>query len=197
MKSIRLCVAILACAALSGLASGAPSGIGESSGDRETLRAFEAALDGADSATMVLQRWCADRHLADPSVIRAERVLGADKPADAEVRRRLEAAPDEPIRFRHVRLACGTHVLSEADNWYRPNRLTDEMNRRLDETDTPFGVVVRPLDFHRVTLAVEWPAAGRDGVLRHRAVLVDHVGEPFSLVVETYTTEVLTGGAAR
>ncbi|MDB5484017.1 MAG: hypothetical protein JWO83_5070 [Caulobacteraceae bacterium] len=122
------------------------------------------------------------------------------------MRRALRAGPDEAIRYRRVRLVCGGHVLSEADNWYRPARLTGDMNRSLDETDAPFGVVVRPLGFHRRTLAAQWlfqplrrPSGGDarqdlaipHDILRHRAVLTDARGAPFSLVVETYTAEVL------
>ncbi len=46
---------------------------------------------------------------------------------------------------------CGGHVLSEADNWYVPARLTPQMNRALDTSDTPFGAAVKALDFHRAT----------------------------------------------
>jgi chorismate-pyruvate lyase len=170
------------------------------------MRRFEEALDSADSATAVLRGWCASHHLAQSPEIRALRDTSADEPAGAAVRRMLRAAAGEAIRYRRVRLVCGDRVLSEADNWYRPAFLTDDMNRQLDTTDTPFGVVVRPLAFHRRTLDVRWlfqPLKGRPGraaaaqlaipreILRHRAVLVDAKGAPFSLVVETYTAEVL------
>jgi len=152
-----------------------------------------------DSATETLQRWCAARHLADPPRIVAERVLGHDKPADAEARRLLHAAPGEPVRYRRVALACGAHVLSNADNWYRPGRLTAAMNAELDATDHPFGAVVKPLGFHRVTLSAEVLVAAHRGaippdVIRHRAVLETADREPFSLVAETYTAHVLDGG---
>jgi hypothetical protein len=29
----------------------------------------------------------------------------------------LGVGTEEPVKYRHVRLRCGTHVLSEADNW--------------------------------------------------------------------------------
>ena len=170
---------------------------------RDALTRFETALDATDSASEALRRWCADNHLADPAVIRAERVREVDKPADAAVRRALGAAPDEPLRYRRVRLRCGDRVLSEADNWYRPGRLTAAMNETLDATDRPFGVVVGPLGFHRQTLGVDWlfdplrtaAVAGTlvapPAVLRHRAVLIAADGAPFSLVAETYTDAVL------
>jgi len=91
-----------------------------------------------------------------------------------------------------VKLTCGTHVLSEADNWYVPERLTPEMNRTLDTTEIPFGTVVRPLDFHRKTVKMETlddPAHA----LRVTALLLTGGGTPFSLVVENYSRE-LAGG---
>ena len=163
---------------------------------RQLVARLNADLLGHDSATETLQRWCASRHLADPAKIVAERVLGHDKPADNEVRRLLHASPGEAIRYRRVALACGDQVLSNADNWYRPGKLTASMNAELDTTDHPFGAVVRPLGFHRHTLsAVILISAGDrkapDAVIRHKAVLETPDGAPFSLVVETYTSEVL------
>jgi hypothetical protein len=162
------------------------------------LADFEARLDKGGSATEVLRGWCAEHHMADPPVIRAERDLSRDKAASGDVRTLLGAAPGEPIRYRRVRLMCGARVLSEADNWYRPGRLTAEMNRQLDQTDTPFGAVVKPLGFHRRTLRVEKPfdPEKRGAVLphilvRYRALLMDQGGAPFSLVVESYTAAIL------
>jgi hypothetical protein len=166
---------------------------------RRLVAALNADLLSHDSATGTLQRWCASRHLADPPKIVAQRVAGHDKPADREVRRLLHAAPREAIRYRRVALACGEHVLSEADNWYRPAALTAQMNAELDTTDHPFGAVVRPLGFHRHTLSAVVLISAKDrrtpdAVIRHRAVLETPAGAPFSLVVETYTKEVLSEG---
>ena len=168
---------------------------------RRLVAELNADLLGRDSATETLQRWCGSRHLADPAKIVAQRVLGRDKPADAEVRRLLRAAPGEPIRYRRVALACGDHVLSNADNWYRPDALTAQMNAELDTTDHPFGAVVRPLGFRRHTLSATIlistkDHAAPDAVIRHKAVLETPDGAPFSLVVETYTKEVLAEGSA-
>jgi len=176
------------------------------------LETLNADLLAHDSATLTIERWCADHRLADPARIIAERVSGADKPASAEVREALDVKPDEPLGYRRVRLKCGDHVLSDADNWYVPARLTPEMNHVLETTDTPFGKAVAALHFRRHTLSADllwrplpkgWemratPApkgAGAltipDHVLEHRAVLSTPDGEPFSEVVETYTGEVL------
>jgi hypothetical protein len=176
------------------------------------LDSLNAELLALDSATLTLERWCADHRLADPARIAAERVSGADKPASAELREALDVKPDEPLGYRRVRLKCGDHVLSEADNWYVPARLTPEMNHVLETTDTPFGKAVAALHFRRHTLSADllWRPLPRgwemgatpapqeagalmipDHVLEHRAVLSTPDGEPFSEVVETYTSEVL------
>lgn len=164
------------------------------------VAALNADLLSHASATDTLQRWCAARHLAEPAVIVARRVLDEDKPATEEVRRRLHAAPGEPIRYRRVALACGDHVLSNADNWYRPGALTASMNTELDATDHPFGAVVRPLSFHRHTLSAVILIGANDhkipaAVIRHKAVLETPDGTPFSLVVETYARAVLDQGS--
>ena len=158
-------------------------------------RALNADLLAHDSATEVLGRLCAMRHLADPPTIRAVRDTRVDKPADSHVRALLQLRPDEPVRYRRVRLVCGSHVLSNADNWYVPDRLTADMNRKLDQTDTPFGLVVRPLGYHRVRMAARvllngdgQPRAGQD-ILRHEALLIAASGRPLSFVAETYTSD--------
>jgi hypothetical protein len=53
------------------------------------LETLNADLLAHDSATLTIERWCADHRLADPARIVAERVKGADKPASPEVRAAL------------------------------------------------------------------------------------------------------------
>jgi hypothetical protein len=198
-ESVRLLAVVgLGLAVLAGAASARDV----ASVDRRQLAvALEADLASRPSATETLQRWCAARRLADPPVIVARRAPGPGKPAGARVRALLRAGPDEPIGYRRVALACGAHVLSNADNWYLPGRLTAAMNRELAATDHPFGVVVRPLGFHRQTLDAQIlvPPGARAlpaAVIRNRALLETADGAPFSLVVETYTRAVLDAGAA-
>ena len=92
------------------------------------------------------------------------------------------------------------------------SRLTPDMNHQLDTSDAPFGKVVQPLHFRRQTLSAEllwsplpegWdggatlpassdkPLTIPDHVLQHRAVLYTGSNQPFSLVVESYTSHVL------
>jgi hypothetical protein len=175
------------------------------------LQALNADLLGHPSATLTLERWCGAHHLASPARVMARRVRGQEKPLPPTFRKLLAIGADEPVKYRRVRLACGDHVLSEADNWYLPNRLSAAMNRQLDDTDTPFGKVVQPLHFRRRTLSAEllWSPVPADGttptaapsrsgtlaiphsVLQHRALLYDSDHRPFSALVETYTEQVL------
>lgn len=151
-----------------------------------TIRQLETDILSSPSATQTLTSYCARLRLAAPPVIHAVRDRTADRPADARIRRLLKVAAQEPVRYRRVRLSCGGQVLSDADNWYVPARLTAEMNSRLDGSDTPFGTVVKPLDFRRRTLKSETVHDGKH-VLQVTALLVDGQGLPFSLVQESYS----------
>ncbi|MCJ2015397.1 chorismate--pyruvate lyase family protein [Methylobacterium sp. J-076] len=145
----------------------------------------------SDSATAVLESWCAEKGLAGQARLVALRQQGIEKPATAEQRERLGVGPDEPVRYRHVRLACGDRVLSDADNWYVPSRLTPEMNAALDGSDVPFGRLVRPLaPVRRVVSVHTYPLAAEPGpdapLVRVDALLVTGAGAPFCEVIETY-----------
>ena len=177
------------------------------------LETLNAELLSHDSATLTLDRWCDAHHLASPAKIVAVRDKAAGKEATADQRKALGVTATEPIRYRRVKLTCGSHVLSEADNWYVPSRLTADMNHQLETTDIAFGRAVQALHFQRRTLSAKllwsplpdgWevkpgalPDAGAKTlqvpheVLQHQAVLTLPEGTPFSEVVETYTDEVL------
>lgn len=135
-------------------------------------------IAAGESASVVLDGWCVAHGLPR---LHAQRLLQR-KAADRGVRSALEARGKASIAYRRVRLACGGHEMSEADNWYLPARLTPDMNRRLAASDAPFGLVVRPLAFRRRTLA----ASNDHGRLVVRAVLIDRAGAPFSYVIERY-----------
>lgn len=155
------------------------------------VQRLETDLTASPSATRMLTEKCAALKLASPAVIKAVRQYEM-RPASPETRKALEVGADTPLRYRRVKLTCGGHVLSEADNWYVPGRLTPAMNHTLDTTETSFGTVVRPLNFHRKTLKMEALHEPRHA-LRVTAVLLTGEGKPFSLVVENYSRE-LTGG---
>jgi len=87
-------------------------------------------------------------------------------------------------------------VLSVADNWYVPSRLTAAMNATLEATDEPFGRVVQPLGFHRIRLSTRtlWPPRAGT-ILEQRALLALPDGTPFSYVIEDYQRAALGGPA--
>jgi chorismate-pyruvate lyase len=179
------------------------------------LQTLNSELLSHDSATLTLERWCEAHHLATPAQISAQRVREVDKPAGDEERTLLHVTAEQSVRYRRVRLVCGGIELSVADNWYVPDRLTAQMNAQLDNSDTPFGKVVRELNFQRHTLSstllwwplpANWemgaalPAMGERSlsvpaaVLEHRAVLTLPDGTPFSAVVETYSGNLFAFG---
>lgn len=178
------------------------------------LQSLNATLLSHDSATLTLDDWCVRHRLAAPgTTIVAERVRDVTKAIAPEQRILLRVGADEPIRYRRVRLRCGAHILSEADNWYVPSRLTPAMNAALDDSDISFGRAVKDLHFRRQTLSAillwsplpaDWDQrttviAPEDGatvvipehVLEHRATLSLPDGTPFSQVVETYRGDLL------
>ncbi|MBA2933387.1 hypothetical protein HZF05_04685 [Sphingomonas sp. CGMCC 1.13654] len=175
------------------------------------IQTLNADLLSHPSATLTLDRWCADHKLANPATVVAERVQGAGKPIPPGVYEALKVSPGTAVNYRAVRLKCGAHVLSEADNWYVPSRLTADMNHALETSDIAFGRAVQALNYSRHTLAATllwsplapgWeheglpkgsgvPLAIPRHVLEHRAVLTTPDGTPFSLVVENYTSDIL------
>jgi chorismate-pyruvate lyase len=215
VRFVKLMALPLVCAALGAAAPGEQHW----TGDRVSrlaglaaLQSLELALLTQDSATLVLEQWC-NAHRLGPANARivADRDPQAARPPTAEQRRLLGVQEREPVRYRRVRLRCGTHVLSDAENWYVPGRLTPAMNAALDASDTPFGKVVQPLHFRRQTLSAKllWtpvPSGWDQGVaiddsakpievpahvIENQGLLVTPDGVPFSLVVERYTGDVL------
>ena len=167
-------------------------------------------LAGA-SATATLEKWCADHHMAQTPKIVARRVPGPERAPDPETRKRLGVAADEPVKYRHVELVCGDHVLSEANNWYVPGRLPPEANRLLESSETPFGKAIHNLHPYRRTIEArilwaplpegwETTSARTDPdastpapryVIEHRAIVFAPDQTPLSEVDERYTRETL------
>jgi hypothetical protein len=176
------------------------------------LQTLNAELLSHDSATATLERWCESHQMAPSPHIVAVRMRVDPKAPSDDQRQALRVAPSDIVRYRHVQLSCGPLVLSEADNWYVPARLTAQMNQLLENSDLPFGAVVHDLHFQRHTLSArllwmplpaDWEmhamtaehASGKLAVpahvLEHCAVLSLPDGTPFSEVEETYTGNVL------
>jgi chorismate-pyruvate lyase len=178
------------------------------------LQTLNGEILAASSATRTLETWCGEHRMADDPKIVARRVPGVRKEPSAEQLQRLNVRDASAVQYRRVELRCGAHVLSKADNWYVPGRLTPEMNALLETTETPFGKAVQPLHPYRRTIAVTmlwtplphgWEQQRRPRfgsrtrrmlaipkeVFQHRAVLYTEDHLPFSEVVETYQSELL------
>ncbi|HKB09569.1 MAG TPA: nuclear transport factor 2 family protein [Vicinamibacterales bacterium] len=203
MKSLTvLIVASMALALVSAQSpSPAPDAIESRLEALTSIQTLNATLLASRSATATLESWCREHRLAETPRIVAHLVAGARRKPSSEQLRRLEVASDREVSYRRVRLQCGTHVLSEAENWYVRDRLTAEMNRLLDTTDTPFGRAVAPLQPYRRTFAVRmlWADTSRpipDTLLEHHAVLYTRDNRPFSEVSEVYRRDLLGDSAA-
>lgn len=178
------------------------------------LETLNAELLAGTSATRTLETWCGDHHMALQPAVVAVRVPASKEP-DAAVLQRLGVQSASEVGYRRVELRCGTHVLSEADNWYVPSRLTPEMNALLTTTEMPFGKAVQALHPYRRTISVTtlWSPLPRGWeqqphprshprrtlalpayVFEHRALLLTAENLPFSEVVETYRSDVLAFG---
>ena len=177
-------------------------------------------LCAGPSATAVLEEWCRAQGLAQrveglaqrvqglaeraqgfaeaPGLV-AQAIQGPERPASPVQRDRLSVPRDAPVRYRRVRLTCGDLVLSEAENWYVPSRLTPAMNRLLETSEVPFGRVVHDLSPTRRTLSLrrlpagDRPAtAGRtEPLFAIEALLLRADGLPLCEVGEVYTGAVL------
>ena len=150
---------------------------------------LNSRLLAAKSATATLEQWCAEKHLADPALIRAVRDPKASRRLSLTERRRIGLGVHARVRYRRVRLMCGGHLMSEAENWYVPGRLTPAINALLDGSETPFGTAIRELAPTRRTLGVEWLHGAN--LFRHRALVLDRDGRVLAEVVETYKMSAL------
>jgi chorismate-pyruvate lyase len=177
------------------------------------IQTLNAEILGSRSATRSLENWCRDHRLADAPIIQAHMITGVNKPPTEEQRRRLMVNDQSEVKYRRVQLRCGSHLLSEAENWYVPSRLTPEMNRLLETTKTPFGKVVESMEPYRRSFAVKilwapladgWeqdpgklPTATGDilvipdALFEHRAILYSREHRPFAEVSEVYQRQIL------
>ncbi|MBO1326615.1 hypothetical protein K2X14_15880 [Acetobacter sp. TBRC 12305] len=197
------------------------------------INQFENRLLSSNSATLTIEQWLLDNGLRASLPLRAERYETPPRPCPAPYLAALGLdgsnanppaqmqpdpgdghqgySPASTLRHRTIRLAADGRVFSQAENWYRPDLLSEVMRHQLDTTDIPFGHIVRPLAFSRQLLLREglWsplPDGWQHGafppetgqaldlppyLFRHVAVLRTGGGVPFSVVVETYTPETM------
>ena len=82
----------------------------------------------AYSMTELLRLWC-EEHQIGHGPLRADFISGSgERPPTARAISALSIGRDEPTRLRQIVLKRGDIGLLEADNWYVPGRLPDEVN---------------------------------------------------------------------
>src|SRR5687768_11537333 len=120
----------------------------------DAARMLATQVLASSSATEALRTWCADYQLASPAAIRALKQATIN-PVTLNQRLLLNVTEAEPVEYRNVELYCGERLMSSAELWYVPSRLTPEMQAELKESDRPFGAVVGALELSRRTDDVE------------------------------------------
>jgi len=179
------------------------------------IQTVNGEILASSSATLTLEQWCRDHAMAAKPQVIAHPITSAPGAPTAAQRRELQVNAQELVRYRRVELSCGGHILSIADNWYVPGRLTPQMNQLLDHTLTPFGKVVRALRPHRETIEVKmlwsplpegWEQGGPGTVadhaltqrlelpaalFEHRAILYTPEQRPIAEVDEVYQRDLL------
>jgi len=150
-----------------------------------TAALLDARLRASDSATEVIGDL-----FGRP--VRIHRLPCDAPPLSPSQHSCLCPTPEQPAVHRRVMLLANDVAVSEADLWYVPGRLWPGMAATLNFTDTPFGIVVRPMQPHRETLATRVCDPGEAYVLEHEAVLRDTEGVAIALVMERYLRQVRT-----
>ena len=132
------------------------------------IQTLNADILASRSATQSLEKWCRDHQLAETPAIVARALRGGEQPPSAAQRQRLQIGEEDEVKYRRVQLLCGGRLLSQAENWYVPGRLSAEAPRLLDTTTTPFGTVVRSLEPYRRTFDVTllWKPLPTDWAIR-------------------------------
>jgi chorismate-pyruvate lyase len=108
------------------------------------------------TATEALTAWCAT-HLKQRATAIVVRVLADDEADHASYSGPLVISKSERLRYRKVQLRWGDTTVSEAENWYLPDRLPQVMRTRLLTDFVPFGEVVRDLQPDRRMVAMYSP----------------------------------------
>jgi hypothetical protein len=177
------------------------------------VRELSDHLLHASTATEALHAWCAAHGLSAGPITAVKQDPDRRRYADDDVLDELRPERHERIGYRCVRLVRGLVVLSEADNWFIPERLPPEVRRALETTDMPFGAAIARLRPSRRTYFVRFPewsiasAAGTGGgpaglspltpILEHKAVVLDQNRQPLSVVCERYCAGHLSGAETR
>lgn len=154
---------------------------------------FIQCLESHETATLALNHWCAGK-LPGALSLHAQVLQDVAIPPQAHDGQ-LVTAPEETLRHRRVCLNWGNTTVSEADNWYLPDRLPRAMREQLERSTVPFGQVVmdlRPVRT-RISQTKEEPGEGGSSrfILHVTALMCMADGTPIAEVREHYRRELL------
>lgn len=158
---------------------------------------FVQCLARHETATQALNHWCRQRRLPGAHAVHANVLCDATIPHHGYAGA-IDVAPHETLRHRRVCLSWGDIALSEADNWYLPDRLPAAMREQLEHTTVPFGQVIKMLrPLRRQTAVQRDPEAsgpqteGCRFILHVSAVMHAADGTPVAEVREHYRRELI------
>ncbi|NEW90686.1 hypothetical protein DY468_01825 [Rhodopseudomonas sp. BR0M22] len=113
---------------------------------------FLRVMKAHDTATAALIAWCRRHHPCDAEAI-AITLHGDEEMAADRYHGPLQPRAGETLRRRRVWLHWGRRVLSEAENWYIPERLPLPLREAVAAGSRPYGAVVAVLRPERTPLA--------------------------------------------
>jgi uncharacterized protein YjiS (DUF1127 family) len=173
------------------------------------VRELSDHLLHASTATEALHAWCAARGLSTGPITAVKQDPDQRRYPDDDMLDELRPERHERIAYRCVRLVRGLVLLSEADNWFIPDRLPPEVHDLLEATDVPFGAAVAALQPSRRTYFVRFAElstaseAGTGGcpaglsssmpILEHKAAVLGRNRQPLDVVSERYCAALLGG----
>ena len=145
-----------------------------------------AHLRAYATATQALTAWCDARFPQSGDRVETH-VLETREISPTAYRGPLQPKASEPLICRRVELRWGKLILSQATNWYFPDRLPGDAARRISETREPFGAAIAGFNPSRRLLSVAAPDPARAGKILmciHALVLCANV--EIAEVRETY-----------
>ena len=179
----------------------APLGIRSAANPTAVVRELSASLLRASTAREALFFWCEAHGISSGPITVVRREPKELNDPDDDMLEELRPRRDECIAHRSVRLMRGRILLSEADDWFIPDRLPTDIGGVLEATNAPFGAAVARLWPSRRTYFVsfaEWMTddtgnAGRLAslsssmtILEHKTVVADRNRRPLSVTSERY-----------
>lgn len=178
----------------------------------QSMRSLSERIRRANSSTLELEQWCRERGIGDGRVTARCNRSASRRLLDQDSLNALMDFAGENIAHRCVQLVTAGTVLVDADNWYFIDRLTRNMQRKLEATDISFGRVIAGLRPRRRTFLVKlctlaeleavhehrefhaWESDSirPDHVFEHRALVHLPDGRPLAVVHERYRATLLS-----